>query len=711
LPLTCSSSLETRLPEGLNKKSNQDHRLIKRGKLEPSYRYNHHLKPQTITKIQSRRSCDPNNDNENYFNNKNNANYNQTKTISTNSFSKRSYKKQYRLRLRKATSKRLDEGSVTMRTSRYANENKRKRARMPSSVLHSSESGDGDSSYLDLLNPNEDDEQDKSEATTNTYLGNYISELLNRKSSETSVANLKNRKECADIAIKIGSTLPSPIPYLPEIDSSTKGATISNNINSDAGIRMCNQLKQCKLKFDFVEKEHDHADQIQFKQENKWEILNIKEKNRKLDTEELLSLNLNKKSSVTTDSDYRTQSSSGATNTDNEAATAITSTSSLTSSVAALPMRSESNQHREQRSQQELEKPQTIDMTMIHMDACEKLLNLEELFIELMQNGVQQYSRPLRHCQMITAMQHHLLFQNIEKILAISEYQLNQLMSQDESMLLDVFNSIGKLYENKMRMSCEAFDLYLNGIESAFALFNTLINPANKNASTANNFSKFLLDSRDDIDMDLITFLLLPLYYVGDIYECLTKIKDSTPQINNDHACIASLLDNLFNFVDRANIILDKYNGGQSKNPFATALKRQKEQENQSNNEHCSSDCIYSSQLYYRQSSHKWKLINLFLFDGMIALARNECVFLNDELIKNDKSENVLKIIRLSDICKCEFDLSKSKEEFQLIYFNLNSSKASNNKKNRKSTQTLRFRVANKDEKQKWKSLLDQRIK
>ena len=118
------------------------------------------------------------------------------------------------------------------------------------------------------------------------------------------------------------------------------------------------------------------------------------------------------------------------------------------------------------------------------MDACENLLNLEEKFIEKMQKGVQQYSRPLRHCMMINSNQHHLLFQNIEKILAISEYQLNQLISQDDSTLISMFSSIGKLYENKMRMSCEAFDIYLNGIDKAFQILDSLIK--------MHNFSKFI---------------------------------------------------------------------------------------------------------------------------------------------------------------------------------------------------------------------------
>lgn len=123
-----------------------------------------------------------------------------------------------------------------------------------------------------------------------------------------------------------------------------------------------------------------------------------------------------------------------------------------------------------------------------------------------MQRGVQQYSRPLRHCAMINVQQHEQLFQNIEKLLAISEYQLNQLVSKDESMLLDMFASIGRLYENKMRMSCEAFDLYLSGVRKSFELLAELTRARNS------KLARFLADS--DAHMSLAVFLLLPLHYV-----------------------------------------------------------------------------------------------------------------------------------------------------------------------------------------------------
>ena len=47
--------------------------------------------------------------------------------------------------------------------------------------------------------------------------------------------------------------------------------------------------------------------------------------------------------------------------------------------------------------------------------ALHRLLCVEENYVELMTAGIQQFSRPLRHC-IVTGSQHAALFQNIEKV-------------------------------------------------------------------------------------------------------------------------------------------------------------------------------------------------------------------------------------------------------------------------------------------------------
>ncbi len=58
--------------------------------------------------------------------------------------------------------------------------------------------------------------------------------------------------------------------------------------------------------------------------------------------------------------------------------------------------------------------------------AIEHLMDCEGAFIHNMSLGMQLFSRPLRHC-VISHAEHMQLFQNVEKLVSISEYHLSQL--------------------------------------------------------------------------------------------------------------------------------------------------------------------------------------------------------------------------------------------------------------------------------------------
>jgi hypothetical protein len=291
------------------------------------------------------------------------------------------------------------------------------------------------------------------------------------------------------------------------------------------------------------------------------------------------------------------------------------------------------------------------------MDACERLLNIEEKFIELMQKGVQQYSRPLRHCMMISGAQHHMLFQNIEKILAISEYQLNQLISQDDSNFMDVFNSIGKLYENKMRMSCEAFDIYLNGVNQAFTLLDNLIRTI--------NFSKFIQDSEDDINMDLRTFLILPLKYINSIYTCLELIRDKTKnKTNNDYLCNNNVLKNLFNYQRKALDILKRFANtttSSNQSPVFNLIPNHQQQQQRPHTTPLSTSTqrflIYSSKLYYSfndTSTRKPTRAYTMLFNDILAFMSRQFDVDNH---MDAYVDYVREYVSLKDISQVDYDL------------------------------------------------------
>ncbi|CAF0784269.1 unnamed protein product [Brachionus calyciflorus] len=387
----------------------------------------------------------------------------------------------------------------------------------------------------------------------------------------------------------------------------------------------------------------------------------------------------NKKLSIITDSDYKTQSSA---ETENDAG-------NLSSNASNHPASDD------------------------HLNLCEKLLNLEEKFIDIMQKGVQQYSRPLRHCLMIDQVQHCTLFQNIEKILAISEYQLNQLISQDDSILLDMFNTIGKLYENKIRMSCEAFDIYLNGIEKSINLLSQL--------SLNSNLSRFLLEAKDDIDMDLKTFLLVPIIYVNEIFECLSEIKEKTCPTSSDYQFLVSLTQKLETYCLKAQVILDKFNMDNLVNPLKNFEINLDEEEDfqdyeqqevvQESNQNSKINLVFSGCLQYRQSCNKWKRIRiLFFHDRIILLSYHSNVekFLS-LLSKSSSSSNSLslldslneftfKSIGFKTVQGVNFD--DRKFEFSLVYSRTTTSSTTQSK-----TNTIKLKCSNLDEKLKWHKL------
>ena len=99
------------------------------------------------------------------------------------------------------------------------------------------------------------------------------------------------------------------------------------------------------------------------------------------------------------------------------------------------------------------------DLTQAEQDrqaVVQNLLRLEQDFIKQMQFGIHRYSNPLRH-KFVSSSEHLTLFQNIEKLISISEYHVYKL--QEESIRYsDVKDStetfidmVGCIYMPKVR--------------------------------------------------------------------------------------------------------------------------------------------------------------------------------------------------------------------------------------------------------------------
>ena len=101
-----------------------------------------------------------------------------------------------------------------------------------------------------------------------------------------------------------------------------------------------------------------------------------------------------------------------------------------------------------------------------------QLIHAEDKFVTLMHQGVLRFSRPLRH-GILTAFEHQTLFQNVEKLLAISEFHLKKLADCWAANQHDL-QTVGNIYQAQLQVLCDAYMTYLRGLVAADELLRKL---------------------------------------------------------------------------------------------------------------------------------------------------------------------------------------------------------------------------------------------
>jgi transcriptional regulator of met regulon len=132
-----------------------------------------------------------------------------------------------------------------------------------------------------------------------------------------------------------------------------------------------------------------------------------------------------------------------------------------------------------------------------------RLIEIEKEFICQLELGIQLYSRPLKH-YLISSTEHGKLFQNIEKILAISRYQLNRLQSLSERTIVC---QIGRIFHEKVQLICEAFTRYISGYSMACLQLKQLIKCA--------SFQRFIQGNKSNFSIE--QFLQIPLNHIENL--------------------------------------------------------------------------------------------------------------------------------------------------------------------------------------------------
>ncbi|KAJ8300366.1 hypothetical protein KUTeg_021885 [Tegillarca granosa] len=172
----------------------------------------------------------------------------------------------------------------------------------------------------------------------------------------------------------------------------------------------------------------------------------------------------------------------------------------------------------------------TVTSERRKQEATHRLLSVELDFIDSMHAGMQRYSRPLRHC-ILSQQQHSALFQNIEKLVTISEYHVKQMNDNVPSMMSsdtdistssessqNFLQSIGMIYNSKVHMLCQAYDLYAKGLSET----NHILSQLMRNS----DFSKFIK-------------------HINDLYLVLKDIFTSTQEGSQDYKGLKQVVEGL----------------------------------------------------------------------------------------------------------------------------------------------------------------------
>jgi hypothetical protein len=156
----------------------------------------------------------------------------------------------------------------------------------------------------------------------------------------------------------------------------------------------------------------------------------------------------------------------------------------------------------------------------VRMKLIENLLEMETSFITYLSMGVAQLARPLRGFLM-KQQDYFILFQNIEKILIISE---NFMRSMDKWSSLDLYTRIGQLYTQKLNLFREAFTIYAKGHATSRCLLGEL-------KSNCQQFRMFLNETQSG-SLTLSNLIDMPLVHIHETLGCFKTIKKFTTEIN-----------------------------------------------------------------------------------------------------------------------------------------------------------------------------------
>ena len=153
-----------------------------------------------------------------------------------------------------------------------------------------------------------------------------------------------------------------------------------------------------------------------------------------------------------------------------------------------------------------------VDLEQLFLE----LIRTEKEFISTMYKGVLKFSRPLRH-GLLSPHEHNILFQNVEKLLAISRLHLKRLGEACGTRLGGNTCPVGGIYLAQISVLCEAYLTYFRGLADAEKILASLLR--------RNRFVQFLnqnVENGPKIHLD--TFLHAPQLHLQNLVSLMDNM-------------------------------------------------------------------------------------------------------------------------------------------------------------------------------------------
>ncbi|RUS74181.1 hypothetical protein EGW08_018049, partial [Elysia chlorotica] len=193
--------------------------------------------------------------------------------------------------------------------------------------------------------------------------------------------------------------------------------------------------------------------------------------------------------------------------------------------------------------------PGDAHRSMTRQESIHRLMSLELDYIDFMHYGIERYSRPLRHC-IVSAHQHRTIFQNVEKMVTISEFHIKQMQDNASSVNSDTDdsqsseasmfpNSVALIYISKIQLFCQVYEDYAHGLVRS----NSLLRELRKNR----DFMSFIKEPGTEEGQmfghpSISAFINRPVQHIQELHSVLSDIFSSTPLASPDFATLQQVV-------------------------------------------------------------------------------------------------------------------------------------------------------------------------